>query len=135
MSNSDEISFSIDRLLPLPFSEAVDAVKEAMKANGFGTLTEVDVQATLLEKIGKVVEPYRILGVCNPSLAYQAITAEPTVGVFLPCSVVIRTHEGKVYVHVQDPVLMGSFIPKEGFAELAREARQRLVAALDELTK
>lgn len=86
-----------------PFAEAVERVKAAFKEEGFGTLTEIDVQGTLRERLGKEIAPYRVLGVCSPGLASRAIETEPEVGVYMPCSVLVRESAGQVHVAVQPP--------------------------------
>jgi len=128
---TEMIEFSIDREVAGPFDQAVDRLKAALKARGFGTLTEVDVQATLREKIGKEIAPYRILGVCNPGLAAQALEAEPRIGVFLPCTVVVRESGGRVLVHAQDPGLMERIVVNPELAPLAQATRAGIVEALE----
>jgi uncharacterized protein (DUF302 family) len=88
--------------LDLPFLDAVSRVKDAFGAQGFGTLAEIDVQATLKQKLGLDTEPYLILGACNPQLAHQALQIEPEIGL-LPCNVVVRRHAGTTLVHALDP--------------------------------
>src|SRR5688500_6662504 len=90
----------------LPYEEALPKVKEAFKEQGFGTLTEIDVKATLKEKIDKDIEPYTILGTCNPNLAIQAIAIEPDIGLLLPCNVVVTERAGKTLVMALDPQVM-----------------------------
>ena len=115
----------------LPFDEAVAKVKAAFQEQGFGTLTEIDVQATLREKIGAEVEPYRIIGACNPQLAHRAVGAVPTVGVFLPCNVVVRQVGSRIIVDAMDPEIMGKLIDDPALREVAAEAGSRIQAALD----
>lgn len=118
----------------LPFDEAVAKVKAAFQEQGFGTLTEIDVQATLREKIGAEVEPYRIIGACNPQLAHRAVEAVPTVGVFLPCNVVVRRADGRTIIDAMDPEIMAKLIDDPALREVAAEAGSRVQAALDTLT-
>ena len=87
----------------LSFQDAIAKVKDAFGAQGFGTLTEIDVQATLEQKLGLDTEPYVILGACNPQLAHQALQLEPEIGLLLPCNVVVRRHAGTTLVHALDP--------------------------------
>lgn len=92
------------RTLDTTFEDALERVPQALKAQGFGVLTRIDVKATLKAKIGEDVPPYTILGACNPKMAHQAITLDPTIGVFLPCNVIVRqVAEGKVEVRAVDP--------------------------------
>lgn len=115
------------------FDEAVARVKDAFKEQGFGALTEIDVQATLREKLGTEMDPYLIIGACNPQLAHRALEAVPTVGVFLPCNVVIRVDAGRTIVEAMDPDIMSKVIADPALGEIAAEASSRVQAALDSL--
>ena len=115
----------------LGFDEAVARVKGAFKEQGFGTLTEIDVQATLREKIGAETEPYLIIGACNPQLAHRALSAVPSVGVFLPCNVVVRRAGGRTVVDAMDPMVMAEVIDDPAIKEVATDAARRVLAALD----
>jgi uncharacterized protein (DUF302 family) len=109
-------------------------VTEALKQQGFGILTEIDVQKTLKEKIGADFEPYVILGACNPLLAHRALSADRAIGLLLPCNVVLRGVGEAVEVSIVDPEAMFSVVDAETQAALAAlpgEAKQRLQAALD----
>ena len=120
-------------LVDEPVAEAVPMVKEALKAQGFGTLTEIDVQATLKEKIGAEVEPYVILGACNPRLAHRALELEPDVGLLLPCNVVVRTHGDRTMVSALDPEVIAEMADHPELRTIAEEARGLLDAALETL--
>lgn len=120
-------------VIDTPIEEAVPRVKEAFKAQGFGTLTEIDVQATLKEKIGVDVEPYVILGACNPSLAHRALQIEPDVGLLLPCNVVVRPHEGRTMVSALDPGIIAEMMDHPDLVPIAEEATKLIDAALDSL--
>lgn len=117
-------------VLDIPFAEAVDAVKVAFAEAGFGTLTEIDLQATLHAKVGKEMDRYVIIGACNPKLASAALDAEPLIGVLLPCNVVVREVEGRVYVDAMDPGLMATMTGRPELEPVAAEARQLVNEAL-----
>ncbi|MES9828120.1 MAG: DUF302 domain-containing protein [Candidatus Thiodiazotropha sp.] len=109
-------------------------VVEALKNEGFGVLTEIDVQATMKMKLGIDKRPYKILGACNPSLANQAIDAEPDIGLLLPCNVVIRQEEdGGVTVAFMDPVAVLQLVEGEKIADMARDVKSRLERVRDAL--
>ena len=112
--------------------EAEAAVRAALKARGFGILTEVDVKATLKEKLGIDVPPYRILGACNPSLAHASLLAEPAVGAFLPCGVSLSENEAgtETTAYVQNPLAMADMFAAPGLATPAAEAAILMDAAL-----
>ncbi len=120
-------------VLEVPFAEALARTKEAFAAEGFGTLTEIDVQATLADKIGKEMDPYVIVGACNPGLAGQAIDAEPQIGVLLPCNVVVRQTGGNVVVEAMDPGLMATIVGTESIRPVADEARRLVSNAMERL--
>ena len=119
--------------LDLSYEEAIPRVKEALKAEGFGVLTEIDVRKTLREKLGAEMEPYIILGACNPPLAHRALQAEPNIGLLLPCNVVVRADGTGSRVDVADPQAMLGIVGSVQLEVVADEAKQRLqrvVAAL-----
>ena len=117
-----------------PFAEAVARVREAVKAQGFGVLTEIDVQATLRAKLGEQMEPYFILGACNPALAHRALAADRRIGLLLPCNVVIRAEDDHTVIEALDPQTMIAVTNEPALQPVADEAASRLRAALDTLT-
>ena len=127
-----ESRYGFGREVALTFSEARSRVTEALAAEGFGVLTEVDVAATFKRKLNLDAPPYVILGACNPAFAHRAMSADPSLGLLLPCNVVVREDtEGAVHVEALDPVAMFSLVDAPGVEPLANEVRARLKHALD----
>jgi uncharacterized protein (DUF302 family) len=118
---------------PLSYGEALAAVTAALKTEGFGVLTEIDVQATLKQKLGAEVTPYTILGACNPPLAHRALSAEPEIGLLLPCNVIVYVDAGQTTVSAIDPEAQFSLVGRAELAPLAREVGERLRRALAQL--
>ena len=120
-------------VLNVEFAEAVAATKAALAAQGFGVLTEIDMQQTLKAKVDKDMDPYVILGACNPSLASAALDVEPNIGVLLPCNVVVRQVGNAVQVDALDPGLMVSMTSLDELGPIAAEARRLIGNALASL--
>jgi uncharacterized protein (DUF302 family) len=120
-------------VLSVPFDEALARTKAEFAAQGFGTLTEIDVQATLAERTGKEMGRYVLVGACNPDLAGRALDLEPQIGVLLPCNVVVREAEGSVVVEAMDPGLMATIVGTEAIRPIADEARRLVGIALERL--
>lgn len=114
----------------LGFEEAVERTRAALADNGFGILTEIDVQATLKNKLDQDMEQYLILGACNPQLAHQALDVERDIGLLLPCNVVVRRDGDHTLVQALDPQVMVSLPGRPELQPVADEAAQRLNAAL-----
>ena len=119
--------YSFSTQLNNNFTSAEQRVIEALKAEGFGVLTEIDVQATLKKKLGIEKRPYKILGACNPVLANQALDSEPDIGLLLPCNVVVREEEsGVITVAFMDPTAVLTLVDREDVATLAEQVKEKL---------
>lgn len=119
--------YGFGKMIPLGFELAIEVVTEALKREGFGVLTDIDVQATLKNKLGEEMPPYRILGACNPPLAHKALTAEPSIGLLLPCNVVVRQDEaGKVHVEFMDPEAVLGVVDNPAVHYVAQDVTERL---------
>lgn len=119
-------AYGFGTTLQVPYDETISRVKEALKAEGFGVLTEIDVRRTLREKLGAEMEPYLILGACNPPLAHRALEWEPEIGLLLPCNVVVRAQGEGSRVEIADPEAMLGIVGNEQLDTVAQEAKQRL---------
>jgi uncharacterized protein (DUF302 family) len=119
--------------LDLPYEQAVERVTGALKEQGFGVLTEIDVKATLKKKLDVDFRKYVILGACNPPLAHRALSADLEIGLLLPCNVVIYEDQGASNVSIADPVAMLGLAEKAGVEPIAVEARERLQRVLKAL--
>ena len=112
--------------LNLPYEAALEKVTEALKAEGFGVLTSIDVKETMKKKLDVDFRKYTILGACNPPLAHKALTARPDVGLLLPCNVIVYEAGDATVVNIIDPMSMTNFIQDPALESVAEEARQRL---------
>ena len=124
-------SYTLSTTTYLPFTEAVERVRAELTKEGFGVLCEIDVQATLKEKLDIDGEPYLILGACNPPLAHQALTAEPDLGVLLPCNVVVYTRGGETHIAAVDAERMLSIVENDALGPIAADVTRRLGAVVE----
>ncbi len=125
--------YGITTSLAVPYEEAVEKTRKALMEEGFGVLTEIDVKATLKQKLGIDSEKYIILGACNPPFAHRALTADPFVGLLLPCNVIVFEKEGKSVVSAIDPISMMADSPNSELQAVAREVRPRLERAINRI--
>lgn len=128
------MSYHFSKSLDLPFDEAVDRVTDALNAEGFGILTVIDVAATMKAKLGVDFRPYRILGACNPKLAYRALELEDKIGTMLPCNVIVQQLDGgQVEVSAVDPAASMQAVDNAGLAEVAGEVQGKLKRVVERL--
>jgi len=119
--------YGFGKTVNLAFDPALLRVTEELQKEGFGVLTEIDVKATMKKKLNADMPPYRILGACNPQIAHRALSAEPQIGLLLPCNVVVRQDgAGKVHVEFMDPNAVLQLVNRPEVTQLAGEVRQRL---------
>ncbi|PYG26685.1 DUF302 domain-containing protein [Pelagimonas varians] len=125
------MTYTINRIIQDASFDDVDArVRNALAENGFGVLTEIDVAATMKKKIDKDMAAYRILGACNPTMAWEAIGMEPRVGAMLPCNVILRETEEGIEISAVDPVASMQAIPNDDLKDVADNVRQLLKNAI-----
>lgn len=129
-----QLPYGLSVDIDLPLEPAIAATKDALKGEGFGVLTEIDVRKTLREKIGADFQPYVILGACNPALAFTALQDDIEVGLLLPCNVTVRQEDGGSVVSILDPLVMAKLSRAPGVDEISRLARQKLERVLEQLT-
>lgn len=126
--------YGFSQVLPMSMSDAITTVTSALAEEGFGVLTEIDVQATLKKKLGVDHRPYMILGACNPHLAYQGLQVEPELGLLLPCNVIVYDNgDGTSTVSIVDPIQMLGVVQNDQLEPIAEEANTRLRRVLDHL--
>jgi uncharacterized protein (DUF302 family) len=117
--------------LNLPYEQAVEKVTEALKGEGFGVLTQIDVKATMKKKLEADFRKYVILGACNPSLAHQTLETELEIGLLLPCNVIVYEEDGGSVVSIVDPISMLGVVENPNLDPVAREARTRLQRVIE----
>ncbi|SRR6266566_931613 len=127
------MDYGITIRVSAPFAEVVARLRDALKVQGFGVLTEIDVQATLRDKLGEDMEDYLILGACNPPLAHRALSADRRIGLLLPCNVVVRAEAGQTVIEALDPQTMVAVTGQPSLQPVADEAAARLRAAMGSL--
>ena len=127
------MGYGISIRTPAPFAEAAAQVRDALKAQGFGVLSEIDMRATLRDKLGVDMGDYLILGACNPPLAHRALGIDASIGLLLPCNVVVRADAGQTIVEALDPQTMVASTCQPALQPVADEAAGRLRAALESL--
>ena len=128
----DQYGLSVE-LGDVDFDGAIERVTQALKGQGFGVLTEIDVKATMKKKLGVDHPRYMILGACNPPIAHQALQAEPDVGLLLPCNVIVRETDSGVRVAFVDPIAMFSVVGRDDLEPMAEQVRGLLAAAAADL--
>ena len=126
-------SYHFSKRLDVPFDTAVTHVIEGLKREGFGILSEIDVKSTLKNKLGEDFRPYRILGACNPPLAFRALQLEDKIGTMLPCNVIVQEHHDGVEVSAVDPVASMQAIENTGLADVAKEVQAKLKKVIEGL--
>jgi uncharacterized protein (DUF302 family) len=128
------MTYHFSKTCAVLFEDAITKVTDALKAEGFGILTEIDVTETLKKKLSVDFRKYRILGACNPSLAYQALQAEDKIGTMLPCNIIVQEHgDGTVEVSAVDPVASMRAIENPGLGAVAEQVRGKLKKVIDSL--
>lgn len=129
------MSYYLSTNLSVPFDQAIADVTAALAVRGFGVLTDIDVQATMKRKLGTDMPPYRILGACNPKMAFSALQTENKIGTMLPCNVVVReTGDGGVEVAAVDPVASMQAIENPALGEVAQQVREMLRQVIADLS-
>lgn len=128
------MTYHFSKTLTLTYDAAIDKVTEGLKQEGFGILTEIDVQATLKKKLNADFKKYKILGACNPAMAYEALKAEDKIGTMLPCNVIVQEREdGKIEVSAVDPVASMSAVHNSQLNHIASQVQAKLKAVIERL--
>jgi uncharacterized protein (DUF302 family) len=124
-------SYTLSTTTEKPFAETVESVRAELKDEGFGVLCEINVQATLREKLGAEMEPYLILGACNPPLAHRALSAEAELGALLPCNVVVYESDGVTHISAIDAERMLSIVGNDELQPIAADVRDKLAGVVE----
>jgi len=127
------VSYYFSKTLSTSFDETIENVTGALKEEGFGILTEIDVKATLKKKLDVDFKPYRILGACNPPFAYQALQSEDKIGAMLPCNVIVIQQDTGVEVAAIDPIVSMQAVKNSALGDVAREVQNKLKKVIDSL--
>ena len=125
------IPYGFGRRVHVPYAEAVERTRAALKAEGFGTICEIDVRKTIKDKLGAEFRPYVILGACNPPLAHKALEAEPDLGLLLPCNVIVYEADGGAVVEAMDPEKVLGLVGKPALEPIAHEVKAKLERAIE----
>ena len=127
------MTYYINKTVDLPFDQAIEKVTNALKEEGFGVLTQIDLRETLKNKLDVDFRPYKILGACNPHFAYQALNSENKIGTMLPCNVIVQQLEDQVEVAAVDPIASMQAVENETLGELATQVRAKLKRVIDSI--
>lgn len=127
------MKYGFSKTVNLPFDQAIEKTTEELKKEGFGVLTEIDVKETLKKKINVDFKRYKILGACNPPVAYKALQLEEELGLLLPCNVIVYEKEGKTAVSVFNPMVMTQLLENKEMEIIAEEIKGKLLAALERI--
>ncbi|MDR3626356.1 MAG: DUF302 domain-containing protein [Ignavibacteriaceae bacterium] len=125
------MEYGLSKTVSLSFEQAIEKITDELKKEGFGILTEIDVKETLKNKLNIDFRKYKILGACNPPIAYKALELEENIGLLLPCNVIVYEKENKCVVSIFNPLVMTKLIDKKELAAIAEEVKQKLQNALD----
>jgi uncharacterized protein (DUF302 family) len=127
------MTYTFSKTLDMDFDQAIERVTEELKKEGFGVLTEIDVQATLKKKINVDFRKYRILGACNPGFAHKALEAEPEIGTMLPCNVIVQEADSGVRVSAIDPMASMQAVENPDLGAIATQVQDKLRSVIDKL--
>jgi uncharacterized protein (DUF302 family) len=125
------MEYGFSKIVSLSFEQTIEKITEELKKEGFGILTEIDVKETLKKKLDVDFRKYKILGACNPPIAYKALELEENIGLLLPCNVIVYEKDNKCVVSIFNPLVMTELIDKKELAAIAEEVKQKLQNVLD----